>query len=411
MTRLTVFEHERVLLQPDGPLTPAQLEGLQRFHATSPQRYFDLCYRGIVLTSYVGVLRIGQLHLEILPKTDRDRPAPFWRDRLLDMLRVVDGLPVAAPTASHLRTRPSDLLDLYLELYAREVTTLLQRGLARRYRTREQNETALRGKLVFSEQLRHNLVHRERFYTARSVYDHAFVHNQLIRQGLIIAEELAGNTLIASNLRKLKHRFPDLPLIPVTAATFERLPLTRKTRPYAAALTIARLLLLNYHPDVAGGRDHVLALLFDMNGLWERFLTTALRRHLPEYEVLAQLSRTYWRSAWGTAQLRPDIVLRNATQTVVLDAKWKILPGGQPSAQDLRQLYVYGTQFGARRTALLLPGGPTEPRKLLGRFEKSRAREGVREGSVLYLPVGEAGEAWLRVIAQRIMVWLSDRKE
>ena len=403
MTRLTVFEHERVLLQPDGPLTPAHLEGLQRFHATSPQRYYELCYRGIVLTSYVGVLRIGRLHLEILSKTDRDRPAPFWRDRLLDMLRVVHGLPLAAPTSSHLRTRPTDLLDLYLELYVREVTTLVQRGLARRYRTEEQNETALRGKLVFSEQLRHNLVHRQRFYTARSVYDHALIHNQLIRQGLTVAETLARDELTISNLRILIERFPELPTVAVSEATFDRLPLSRTTRPYAAALTIARLLLLHYHPDVAGGRDHVLALLFDMNGLWERFLTVALRRYLTGYEVLAQSSRTYWQTSGGSAQLRPDIVLRTATETVVLDAKWKLLPGRQPGAQDLRQLYAYGTQFGARRTALLLPGAGAQVR---GEFTGGRAGGGVREGSVLYVPVGVAGEEWLRQIAGRVGDWL-----
>ena len=406
MTRLTVFEHERVLLQPDGPLTPGQLEGLQRFHAASPQRYFELCYRGIVLKSYVGVLRTGQLHLEILPKTDRDRPAPFWRDRLLDMLRVVHKLPVAAPTTSHLRTRPSDLLDLYLELYVREVSTLLQRGLARRYLTSEQNETALRGKLVFSEQLRHNLVHRERFYTARSVYDRSLVHNQLLRQGLTVAEQMAGNTVIARDLRTLRQRFPDLPVIPVTAATFEHLPLSRQTRPYAAALTIARLLLLRYHPDVAGGRDHVLALLFDMNELWERFLTVALRRYLSGYEVEVQPSRTYWTSAGGGAQLRPDIVLRGARETFVLDAKWKVLSGGQPSAQDLRQLYVYGSRFGARRTALLLPGARTQVR---GEFGERDAGGSVREGSLLYVPVGGVGEAWLRDIARQVSNWLSDR--
>ena len=403
MTRLTLFEHERVLLQPDGPLTPVHLEGLQRFHAASPQRYFELCYRGIVLTSYVGVLRIGQLQLEILPKTDRNRPAPFWRDRLLEMLRVVHGLPLAAPTSSHLRTRPTNLLDLYLELYAREVTTLLQRGLARRYRTEEQNETALRGKLVFHEQLRHNLVHRERFHTARSVYDHALVHNQLVRQGLIVADALASDDLTTRNLRVLIDRFPQLPAVVVSEATFDRLPLTRKTRPYAAALTIARMLLLHYHPDVAGGRDRVLALLFDMNGLWERFLTVALRKYLTGYEVRAQSSRTYWQTTRGSAQLRPDIVLRTATETVVLDAKWKLLPGRQPGAQDLRQLYAYGTQFGARRTALLVPGAGAQVR---GEFTGGTADSGVREGSVLYVPVGGAGEEWLRQIAGRVGDWL-----
>ena len=402
--RLTVYEHERILQAPDGPLTTNQLTALQQFHAGSAQRYFDLCYRGIQLTSFVGVLRIGSLNLEILPKLDRQHRGPFWRDRLLDMLRVVHNLPLLAPTSSHLRTRPQDMLELYLELYAEEVTQLLQRGLARRYRAVEENATALRGKLLLTEQLRHNLVHRQRFYTEHTVYNQNLLHHQLLLRGLLVAEKLTANALVANQIRTLIARFPELPSVSVTAATFERLPEDRKTRSYAPALAIARLLLLNYHPDVTGGREEVLALLFDMNALWERFLTVALRRYLPAYEAVAQAQRVYWRSDRQAATLRPDILLRSPAETIVLDAKWKVLAGGQPGAQDLRQLYVYATQFGARRAALLLPGAGAPVR---GQFGAGEGGGEDRVGSVLYVPLGGVGEVWLREIAAQVAAWVA----
>ncbi|CAH0999707.1 hypothetical protein LEM8419_01007 [Neolewinella maritima] len=407
MTRLTVYEHERLGQAPEGRLTAGQLTALQRFHASSPQRYFDLCYRGIQLLSYVGVLRVGDLQLEILPKLDRHHAEPFWRDRLLDMLRVVHRLPLAAPTSTQLQTRPHNILDLYLERYAHEVSKLLRRGLARRYRTTEQNATALRGRLLFAEQLRHNLVHRERFYTATATYDQEFVHHQILLQGLKLAVQLTDNPLVSNTLRASIARFPELPALRITPAVFDRLPATRATRSYGPALSIARLLLLNYHPDLVGGREHLMALLFDMNALWERFLTVALQRYLPDYEVAAQPRKAYWQSDRHTATLQPDIVLRRHKQIIVLDAKWKELSGGQPGAQDLRQLYAYALQFGAEKAALLLPGARPRVR---GEFGEGHADSMIgREGSVLYVPLGGVGEAWLRDIAARIYAWIAGK--
>ncbi|MBP3193484.1 hypothetical protein NATSA_12485 [Natronogracilivirgula saccharolytica] len=42
------------------------------------------------------------------------------------------------------------------------------------------------------------------------------------------------------------------------------------------------MILLNVHPDISRGRDYVLALMFDMNDLWEQYAALQIRRHLRE---------------------------------------------------------------------------------------------------------------------------------
>ena len=74
-----------------------------------------------------------------------------------------------------------------------------------------------------------------------------------------------------------------------------RLSPARRTARYAEALGLARLILLRYCPDLRGGDEHVLALPFDMNRLFEEYVAQALRRAAPpDVCVHAQRSRPFW---------------------------------------------------------------------------------------------------------------------
>jgi 5-methylcytosine-specific restriction enzyme subunit McrC len=87
-----------------------------------------------------------------------------------------------------------------------------------------------------------------------------------------------------------------MPNLSVSAATFSNLSWNRKTEPYRKVMKIAEMLLLNFHPDVARGQHNVLALMFDMNLLWEKFVFACLRKNLINCSVMAQNTRLFWQS-------------------------------------------------------------------------------------------------------------------
>jgi len=118
------------------------------------------------------------------------------------------------------------------------------------------------------------------------------------------------------------------------------------------------MILLNLHPDVVGGKHHVLALMFDMNMLWERFVFKSLVKFKPQsYFVTAKSRKHFWRSKGSPTTIIPDIFIDTKDgEHVVLDTKWKNIGGEAPSVHDLRQMYAYSKFYNNAKTALVYPG-------------------------------------------------------
>jgi 5-methylcytosine-specific restriction enzyme subunit McrC len=123
------------------------------------------------------------------------------------------------------------------------------------------------------------------------------------------------------------------------------------------AIEIERLLLLNYHPDLSQGRNHVLALMFDMNPLWEKFVYVSLRKYLGVTSIIPQQKKPYWKlMGQKPVGLKPDIVVTKDGSFFVIDTKWKVMDKPKPSEDDLMQMYAYTKYFHSYHTLLCYPG-------------------------------------------------------
>ena len=104
----------------------------------------------------------------------------------------------------------------------------------------------------------------------------------------------------------------------------------------------------------------MLALLFDMNSLWEEYILVQLKKACNGtlYSVLGQQSQAFW----GSMNLRPDIIIKKGGDTqVIIDTKWKQIEGNKPSTNDLRQMYVYNDHWESKFSILLYPGAQQTP--------------------------------------------------
>jgi len=128
MRSIKVFEREKVFYGGDHILSKDHFEKLVKFNDQNDQKYFSVIHRGIKFKQYVGVIKVGNIVIEIVPKldnTDTEADHNYWQSVLLNMLRVCRILSPDAPTSADLRLRNNSILDLYFDLFLNEVEYLI----------------------------------------------------------------------------------------------------------------------------------------------------------------------------------------------------------------------------------------------------------------------------------------------
>ncbi len=364
---IVLYEYDTLKVGDNLEFTPNDLASLQNFHSKNSS-FYSLVNHGVKFNQFVGVLRVGNLTIEILPKADRgnselsnNSKESLWRSLLIGMLKSVGTFDVQSSENSQLKLRSNHILDLYFELFISEVESLLHKGLVRKYRKTEGNQKALKGSLHFAKHLQQNVVHKERFYVRYTTYDKEHTLHKILYKTILLIHSLNTNPVLKSRESSLLLNFQEMPDIAVSEALFDRIKLDRKTLHYANALQIAKLLLLNYHPDLSRGRNDVLALLFDMNKLWEKFVFVTIRNKIEGFIVKEQVPKKFWQGENQTPKkIKPDIVIwkekeSDSEKSFVIDTKWKIVDD-KPSDDDLKQMYVYAKFFRSEKVFLFYPG-------------------------------------------------------
>lgn len=394
---IRVFEHESLKVGEKG-FTSHHLDLLSKYlgdREGDDFPYYSLINKGVRFKQYVGVICVGKVQIEVLPKADKNvGNEDTWERHLLEMLRVVYKLKVSVPTKADQQLKHNYVLDVFLDHFLSEVERIIHIGLVKAYRRIEDNRTSLKGRLVMSKQIAKNIVHKERFYVNYTTYDCNHVFNRLLYKALRIIPDITSNSHIIHRAKTLMFEFPELNDIAVSHSLFSKLTYDRKTEDYRNAIELAKMILLNYMPNLKySHNNNVLALMFDMNKLWEEYVYVMLKRKLGgEYDVIAQNTKRFWYSdSVGLKTIRPDIVIRYNNKCIaVLDTKWKCPKDGKPSDADLKQMYVYHEYWKTERTALLYPGNTN---KTDGAFYNVASSNDTKKMcSMIYLPISNGRE-------------------
>ncbi|NRR92776.1 restriction endonuclease [Winogradskyella undariae] len=354
---ISVFEHQRLYVGEHG-FKQMHLDALLKLNDYHDGNYFEPIAKGVKFNQYVGVIQVDGLTIEIHPKADKDDDDNRWKGVLLQMLKACGKLKAESSGAAHVKRQHLNLLEVYFELYLHEVEALIRKGVIKQYRKQTQNTKALKGKLEFAGHIRHNAVHKERFYTTHQVYDTNHVLHQVLYKALTIVDQFTKGTRLCDLSSRVLLNFPAVDKKTITAQQLKTIKLNRKSNSYTEALELARLIILNYSPDISSGKEKMLSLLFDMNDLWETYILKQVKKACEGsgIEVSGQESKSFW----GNNSLRPDIVLRQGEKTFIIDTKWKRPLRSSASVSDLRQMYSYCRFWDAEKAMLLYPGDDAE---------------------------------------------------
>ncbi|RDV17202.1 restriction endonuclease [Pontibacter diazotrophicus] len=357
---IRVFEHQTLKAEPDSAFTLSHFSALEKYGYATKEKYFSVGNKRIKFSNYVGVIQVKNLTIEVLPKADFsecDNAAKNkWHDALISMLKECRLIKLENISNAKLKLRSASILDLYYESFLTETERIVRHGLRKSYRNVSENLKKVKGKILFTEHAQKNFLHKERFFVEHKVYDADTRLNQILLKALLILSSISNNPAFNNRVKKLLLYFEDVQEKNINSSWFDSLQFNRNTERYKEAITLAKLIILRYSPDLKGGREDILAILFDMNVLFENYVYRKLK--VLEFNTSIPINRVREQNRipfWESRGIRADIVIETDKGNFVVDTKWKVLKYDQPSDEDLKQMFVYNLHYNSDLSILLYP--------------------------------------------------------
>lgn len=323
----------------------------------------------ITAKNYVGIITMNDgTTIEILPKVysaiEDDSSASRTKKLLIDMLKTLRDTPYKALQTTNVNIEKMNIFEIFIRMFVDEVFFIVKRGLKCSYETIEENATFFRGKMKFSQQIRHNYIHKERSYVEYDAFTVNRPENRLLKATLQYLYRHSTSSKNRNDLKLLLNAFGEVEASTDYKGDFAKYVPDRNTRDYATALLWARVFLMGKSFTSFAGSEVALALLFPMESLFESYIATLLRRNLDSstFTVSAQ-DRSYhlFEEPKAVFQMKPDIVITNKLQNAIyiMDTKWKVLSEEKAnygiSQADMYQMYAYQKKYDAKNVTLLYP--------------------------------------------------------
>jgi 5-methylcytosine-specific restriction enzyme subunit McrC len=328
-------------------------------------------------SQYVGVVRLGKRTIQVLPKihqtnSDEEKKKEDATRALISMLSYAGNFDVReTDVAPLLLGKAAEWFEILTALFAVHLKREWQNGAHRTYQAASDVLPVLKGRWRIADQLRRP----ERKQVFEVTYDEFTADNQLNRVFRFVVEMLWKITRQFDSRRALgllREWMDEVTLVdevdPEEAAPAL---LTRLNQRYEPLLNLARLFLEMAVPSPRAGNVSTFAFVFDMNQLFESFISNFIRRHRSEIlpsrfnacELLVQSAGAVRALAQQgdreVFHLKPDILFRSGhTFPLIIDTKYKMLGAEAHSGvsqADFYQMYAYANRYCCDHTLLLFP--------------------------------------------------------
>lgn len=324
---------------------------------------------------YVGVIRLGRRTIQVLPKIYRSNNQELNQlgatRNLLFMLDYAGYLGIREVNLAALQ-RSQNWFEVLIHLFTSHLRREWQKNAHRSYQSIDAVLPVLKGKWQMAAQLRRP----EQKHLFTVTYDEFTVDNPLNRVFRYVVEKLWHLTQDNDNrqgLTELKYWMAEVSLLPaITADMAKQIQLSRLNHHYQPLLNLACLFLERMGLQLSANNVNTFSFVFDMNQLFERFITGFIQRHrneilpllLKQCELLPQgqsaVKSLASRDGQQVFRLKPDLIFKaNDLFPVIVDIKYKQLDENDRklgvAESDFYQMYAYAHRYACPQTILLYP--------------------------------------------------------
>ncbi|MDP5276203.1 McrC family protein [Chengkuizengella axinellae] len=311
--------------------------------------------------NYVGVVQLKNgTQIQVLPKID-SKDIDDTKRTFLRMLKSMRDFPSKVFNDTNLKLERMSLYEIFINLYIQEVRNLVKKGLKSTYYSEESNSNLYKGKLVFNEHIKKNIVHKERFYVRFDEYGMNRAENRLIKATLLKLMKISSSSENIKEIRRLLTSFELIITSHNYVKDFNKVTIDRNTKDYKILIQWSKVFLLNKSFTTFSGNTTARALLFPMEKVFEAYVGRSLKKALSGTEWHVSLQDKGYYLFERQFALKPDIVLENQnSRRIILDTKWKKIKNDSRSnygiaQSDMYQMYAYAKKYETNEIWLLYP--------------------------------------------------------
>jgi 5-methylcytosine-specific restriction enzyme subunit McrC len=368
----------------------------------------------ITARNYVGLITMTDgTVIEILPKIAGGHISEGETRRIfLEMLKTVKDVKFKNFNVSSLKTERMSLFEIFIKMFLDEISALAKQGLKSAYMPVETNERFYKGKLLTSQDIKHNLVNRERFFVRYDEFSMNRPENRLIKSTLKVLLKVAADSNNLQNAIRLLTFFDGVEYSENVDSDFSKCFIDRSTSHYDKALSWCRIFLRGNSFTPFSGSEIALALLFPMERVFESFVAAKFRKHTVVGDTLRVQDTRYslFDKPTRAFALHPDLVLESGENTIVLDTKWKLLSGNEKnsgiSQSDMYQMYAYGKKYRANKVVLIYPRSEEMYKTDIRYVSNDQVQVAVN-----FIDLKEADDSVFRLMANIRRLFIARKKE
>jgi len=374
----TLFEYDRYpyridsrdYVQADSLLIHLTEETLQELETLNQsKRFLDIDRNVIRPLNYIGVVKAGNITLQIFPKLFRGDAYLQHKDiiarNVLKMLTIAEDLSIRDIDAADLATEDLDFFEIFVHLFVKNLLPLIKCSQARQYVTRQEHLQYIRERI---ETRRYT--NPAKLHIIPCVY-HEFSTdtplNRTLKYTCYLMSRMVRSNENSRLLKSIVNLLDAVTLSPVSIAEVDRIQFNRLNAKFEPFIRICRIFLSHSTLTLQASDVETFSLLIPMESLFEEFIARVLMED-PRFFFSQPVSITPQKNEGclakdmrgkGIFRLRPDIIVENGNELVVIDTKYKVLEGEDRklgvSQADMYQMYAYITKIGAKSGMLLYP--------------------------------------------------------
>jgi 5-methylcytosine-specific restriction enzyme subunit McrC len=423
MIQLTFLEWETVAIQNKkrdsknaNALFKEDFETLIK-HQDKFKKYYTLSNKKIIFRNYVGLFRVGNLSISIIPKIITYKENEENKSKELKNLstffnqffKYTKNKKAIKTDSNNLNKSYDSILDIFIEQFANEVGEIVQMGLRKGYIFENENRQNFKGKILFLENIKSNHSNKGKLFCRYQEYSEKIFINYVLLEALKKCLKMTLSPILKDYIKKIINAFPSENFkFKISKDKVDKIIINQNNLKYKNSLELAKMFIFNESPIFNHGSHALISFMFDMNKLWEEFVFRIFQdacRSDPNYNyrVLFQRKKKFWReenSPKNESSIKSDILLTkkykekfNPKETILIETKWKNNDGKEikrPEPNDLKQVFVYKNYFGLKKSFLLFPTNEEKVKNIKAFFEKPSSIGGDSfdlECSLIYLPL------------------------